>query len=216
MGVSPNVVRSPTPVLIADRVLYRQDASRAPRHVDRVVVSCLCSQPMQISVVGLGRLGAPLAAVFASKGFRVIGTDLNREYVDAINDGTAPVDEPRLQELIGASRALAQRHTRRGECRRRDRCDVRHRADAERRERPIQQRGRASTRWNRSARAPAQGRLPPCRHHQHGHAGLDWRRDPAGARASIPDVRSGHRSACATTRNSLRLAASYATCCGRT
>jgi UDPglucose 6-dehydrogenase len=59
---------------------------------------------MQISVVGLGRLGAPLAAVFASKGFRVIGTDLNREYVDAINDGTAPVDEPRLQELIGASR----------------------------------------------------------------------------------------------------------------
>ena len=60
---------------------------------------------MQISVVGLGRLGAPLAAVFASKGFRVIGTDLNREYIDAINNGTAPVDEPRLQELIGASRA---------------------------------------------------------------------------------------------------------------
>ena len=42
---------------------------------------------MQISVVGLGRLGAPLAAVFASKGFRVIGTDLNRGYVDAINNG---------------------------------------------------------------------------------------------------------------------------------
>ena len=60
---------------------------------------------MQISVVGLGRLGAPLAAVFASKGFRVIGTDLNREYIDAINNGTAPVDEPRLQELISASRA---------------------------------------------------------------------------------------------------------------
>jgi len=60
---------------------------------------------MKISVVGLGKLGAPLAAVFASKGFTVVGTDLNPAYVDAINSGKAPVDEPRLQELIDASRA---------------------------------------------------------------------------------------------------------------
>jgi UDPglucose 6-dehydrogenase len=63
------------------------------------------SARMNISVVGLGKLGAPLAAVFASKGFDVIGTDLNRNHVDAINAGRAPVDEPRLQELIDASRA---------------------------------------------------------------------------------------------------------------
>ena len=61
---------------------------------------------MRISVIGLGKLGAPLAAVFASKGFRVIGTDLSRDYVDAINNGEAPVDEPRLQELISTSGAL--------------------------------------------------------------------------------------------------------------
>ena len=60
---------------------------------------------MQISVVGLGKLGAPLAAVFASKGFSVIGTDLNRDYVDAINDGTAPVDEPRLAG-VSSTRAV--------------------------------------------------------------------------------------------------------------
>ena len=59
---------------------------------------------MKISVIGLGKLGAPLAAVFASKGFSVIGTDLNRALVDAINDGVAPVDEPRLQELIDGHR----------------------------------------------------------------------------------------------------------------
>ena len=59
---------------------------------------------MRISVVGLGKLGAPLAAVFASKGFSVVGTDLNRTFVDAINRGAAPVDEPRLQELIGRNR----------------------------------------------------------------------------------------------------------------
>jgi len=59
---------------------------------------------MNISVIGLGKLGAPLAAVFASKGFPVVGTDLNPGFVDAINTGRAPVDEPRLQELISENR----------------------------------------------------------------------------------------------------------------
>ena len=59
---------------------------------------------MKISVIGLGKLGAPLAAVLASKGFSVVGTDLHRPYVDSINAGEAPVDEPRLQELIEANR----------------------------------------------------------------------------------------------------------------
>ena len=59
---------------------------------------------MRISVIGLGKLGSPLAAVLASKGFSVVGTDLNPTFVDAVNMGTAPVDEPRLQELIDAHR----------------------------------------------------------------------------------------------------------------
>jgi UDPglucose 6-dehydrogenase len=59
---------------------------------------------MRISVIGLGKLGSPLAAVLASKGFSVVGTDLNKSFVDALNSGTAPVDEPRLQELIDANR----------------------------------------------------------------------------------------------------------------
>jgi UDPglucose 6-dehydrogenase len=59
---------------------------------------------MNISVIGLGKLGAPLAAVLASKGFRVIGTDLSSAVVDAINGGRTPVDEPRVQELIDGNR----------------------------------------------------------------------------------------------------------------
>jgi UDPglucose 6-dehydrogenase len=59
---------------------------------------------MKISVVGLGKLGSPLAAVFASKGFHVVGYDLNPAAVAALSAGRAPVDEPRLQELIDASR----------------------------------------------------------------------------------------------------------------
>lgn len=60
---------------------------------------------MKISVVGLGKLGAPLAAVLASKGFDIIGVDLSQSYVDAVNAGKAPVEEPRLQELIDANRS---------------------------------------------------------------------------------------------------------------
>ena len=60
---------------------------------------------MHVSVIGLGKLGSPLAAVFASKGLSVIGTDLNRSYVDAINHGRAPVEEPQLQELLTANRS---------------------------------------------------------------------------------------------------------------
>jgi UDPglucose 6-dehydrogenase len=58
---------------------------------------------MKISVFGIGKLGSPLAAVFASKGFDVVGTDTNPALVQAMNAGLAPVDEPRLQELIDAS-----------------------------------------------------------------------------------------------------------------
>jgi UDPglucose 6-dehydrogenase len=54
-----------------------------------------------ISVFGLGKLGAPLAAVLAHKGHRVFGVDLNAESVERINAGKAPVYEPGLEELIG-------------------------------------------------------------------------------------------------------------------
>lgn len=59
---------------------------------------------MDICVVGLGKLGSPLAAVLASKGHNVIGVDLNAYFVDALNAGRAPVIEPQLQELIDQSK----------------------------------------------------------------------------------------------------------------
>lgn len=60
---------------------------------------------MRLSVIGLGKLGAPLAAVLASKGHDVIGVDLNFEYVRLLASGIAPVQEPQLQDLIGKSRS---------------------------------------------------------------------------------------------------------------
>ena len=58
---------------------------------------------MQVSVIGLGKLGAPLAAVLASKGHQVVGVDVNPDYVRALAAGKAPVEEPGLQALIDAS-----------------------------------------------------------------------------------------------------------------
>ncbi|UYN97357.1 MAG: nucleotide sugar dehydrogenase [Enhydrobacter sp.] len=59
----------------------------------------------RVNVVGLGKLGAPLAAVLASRGFNVIGLDVNKTLVDAMNGGKMPIIEPQLNELIAANKA---------------------------------------------------------------------------------------------------------------
>jgi len=59
---------------------------------------------MHVAVVGLGKLGAPLAAVLASKGNHVLGIDINPEAVRLLNEGRAPVEEPGLQDLVSSSR----------------------------------------------------------------------------------------------------------------
>lgn len=60
---------------------------------------------MNISVIGLGKLGSPLAACLAEKGFNVIGVDLNAAYVERINEGHAPVQEPGLEDMIQRNHA---------------------------------------------------------------------------------------------------------------
>lgn len=70
---------------------------------------------MRVSVVGLGKLGSPLLAVLASRGFDVWGIDLNQSIVDQVNNRVAPVQEPHLQELLDAHgpriRATTDWHT---------------------------------------------------------------------------------------------------------
>jgi UDPglucose 6-dehydrogenase len=59
---------------------------------------------MKISIIGLGKLGAPMAAVMAHKGNTVVGVDINPLYVKAIQEGRAPVNEPQLAQMIQANR----------------------------------------------------------------------------------------------------------------
>lgn len=54
-------------------------------------------------MIGLGKLGAPLAACLAAKGLRVIGVDADAAKVEALEHGRAPVFEPGLDALIAAN-----------------------------------------------------------------------------------------------------------------
>jgi UDPglucose 6-dehydrogenase len=54
----------------------------------------------KLSVFGLGKLGACMAATFAERGFEVLGVDINPESVKRLNAGEAPVSEPLLAETI--------------------------------------------------------------------------------------------------------------------
>lgn len=53
-----------------------------------------------ISVIGLGYIGLPTAAVLASAGHTVIGVDVNRHAVDTINQGRIHIVEPGLAEMV--------------------------------------------------------------------------------------------------------------------
>src|SRR5215510_5901835 len=56
------------------------------------------------SVVGLGKLGASMAAGIASQGHNVIGVDVSHRAVELVNAGHAPVQETGLEDLIAANR----------------------------------------------------------------------------------------------------------------
>jgi nucleotide sugar dehydrogenase len=59
-----------------------------------------------VAVVGAGKMGLPLAAQFASHGWRVVAVDVQEAVVAAINDGRSLVgEEPGLAELVASARA---------------------------------------------------------------------------------------------------------------
>jgi GDP-mannose 6-dehydrogenase len=63
-----------------------------------------------ISVFGLGYVGTVTAACLSYQSHNVIGVDLSRTKVDAINSGNSPIVEPRVSELIAASHKAERLH----------------------------------------------------------------------------------------------------------
>lgn len=62
----------------------------------------IADRSARIGVIGLGYVGLPVAALFARKGFDVVGIDIKAERVEKINKGISPIEgkEPGLTELI--------------------------------------------------------------------------------------------------------------------
>lgn len=56
-----------------------------------------------ISVIGLGYIGLPTAAVFASRKIKVVGVDVNQFAVDTINKGEIHIVEPDLDIVVHAA-----------------------------------------------------------------------------------------------------------------
>ncbi|WP_448577437.1 nucleotide sugar dehydrogenase [Thermosphaera sp.] len=54
----------------------------------------------RVTVIGLGYIGLPTAVVFASRGFGVIGVDVDVKKVEAVNSGRCYIGEPGLDGLL--------------------------------------------------------------------------------------------------------------------
>ena len=57
----------------------------------------------KICVMGLGYIGLPSAALLASRGYDIIGVDVNEEIVNTINKGDIHIVEPDLDEFVSAA-----------------------------------------------------------------------------------------------------------------
>ena len=55
---------------------------------------------MIVSVIGLGYIGLPTAALLASQGIQVVGVDVNKSVVDTVNRGAVHIVEPELSILV--------------------------------------------------------------------------------------------------------------------
>jgi len=61
------------------------------------------SRFQKVCMIGLGYIGLPTAAVFASRKVNVVGVDINQHAVDTINQGKIHIVEPELDILVHAT-----------------------------------------------------------------------------------------------------------------
>ena len=54
----------------------------------------------KICIIGLGYIGLPTAAMFASNGYKVVGVDINNKVIDALEKGEVIMEEPYLKNMV--------------------------------------------------------------------------------------------------------------------
>ncbi|GGN88342.1 MULTISPECIES: nucleotide sugar dehydrogenase [Haloarcula] len=83
-----------------ERPLYAADSA------DRALQEAFVEGAFPVAVYGLGKMGLPLAAVFADLTGNVTGVDIDPDVVSAVQRGESPVEgEPGLAELVAETTA---------------------------------------------------------------------------------------------------------------
>jgi UDP-N-acetyl-D-mannosaminuronic acid dehydrogenase len=54
-----------------------------------------------VGVIGIGRVGLPLALSLCSKGLKVLGLDINNDIIDKVNHKIMPFKEEGYDEILG-------------------------------------------------------------------------------------------------------------------
>ncbi|HEX9059618.1 MAG TPA: NAD(P)-binding domain-containing protein, partial [Clostridia bacterium] len=57
----------------------------------------------KICILGLGYIGLPTAAMFATHGHRIVGVDIKEEVVNELNEGRITISEPYLDIMVQAA-----------------------------------------------------------------------------------------------------------------
>ena len=84
------------PVIIGCAMAFALDADLSSFMLRGLFMKSIKS----VSVFGLGKLGACIAATLAQRGFNVLGVDIDPEKVRKVNKGLPPVDEPLLAQTM--------------------------------------------------------------------------------------------------------------------
>ncbi len=59
------------------------------------------NREIQLTVVGLGKMGLPIAMVFTNAGFKVKGLDISEKIISELNQGNTTIAEPEVLERLG-------------------------------------------------------------------------------------------------------------------
>ena len=66
-------------------------------------IQAIKSKNTTICVLGLGRVGLPLATVLCNSGFSVVGIDINKKILDSIKNSESPFYDPPLQKSLDSA-----------------------------------------------------------------------------------------------------------------
>ncbi len=101
----------PTPPPRPSRLIFLDDFRACwrgePRHGAANLFACMTpsQSTAEVSVIGLGRVGLPLALSFADRGLEVVGIDNDPARLGAVREGRMPFAETGAQDLLDRVRA---------------------------------------------------------------------------------------------------------------